>query len=889
MPKIPLYNRGVGPTVELPTGKLSPRLSAEALTQPALQMARLGQQVGQAGRQFAENQIAYQKQKAQIDFQFKKAEQDRESVRIGNELVREFRDLSDNHILSTQQKHTNTTSASDDFDATITQSAIKRIDELEVTDRQRESIRTSVLNSLSPYASAAKKNAYNHGLAVFKAEHDEAVQNQIDTIPVDATAEELTAIVTDLEQQSREAIGNGATPKIAPELVRSVVAETYADKRIVAATSVDEIDRIMSGIEDAPVAKNVKTRLRGAANVRRAAIQKEINDGIISDINMLDPNLIGQQNFADAAAAIRANATQVTLYAETPTADGKLVKAYQIDLTGADASMRSRTISALNGLQAVAENEANTSVIDSVRTAVPDMSLSEVNTQLELARRGEGLAAGLEGTALSGVIGVLDAELGRREGQVLTTVQQNTKDITASITANRGQVTPETQALINQTSDLYGSIGRDAEASAFVAEVAAIQKAGVTFSGIQFATDKEIQATIVKETAALAKVPVEQAAEARASLDALNKMVEQRDAAMQVDPVGYLELNKGPLSVSERINLQRQMGVAEVNIRLASTAEIKSFKEEYDFAENYAEKARIGNEFIQKFGAGNETMVLRNLMNQGVINVVDNLVIANPDNPYMFAVEAANAPTSIESFKQRLTKDQRDSTTTAVRAELEEYSNSIIGGGFDDVLSRTATDKRAAHVFAMADIVQNTAMYYQSISNISPEDAAKKAAEAVIGSQYAFTTVNNSQIRLKKGLEAVAEPIGAILQSSISESNRDYLTSIIDIPSKVGIESAITDDEYVSDLIARGRWVTTTDNSGVYLVDQTGNMVRRKRDPQMPPEAQEEFIVVPFSSLMGSVREIQESESVLGELFPGPDRTAQATAQKRAALARRIF
>jgi hypothetical protein len=74
--------------------------------------------------------------------------------------------------------------------------------------------------------------------------------------------------------------------------------------------------------------------------------------------------------------------------------------------------MVSRTISALNGLQSVAESEANTSVIDSVRTAVPDMSLSEVNTQLELARRGEGLAAGLEGTALSGVIGILDAELG---------------------------------------------------------------------------------------------------------------------------------------------------------------------------------------------------------------------------------------------------------------------------------------------------------------------------------------------------------------------------------------------------------------------------------------------------------------------------------------------
>ena len=882
MPKIPLYNKGVGPTVEIATGRLSPQVSAEALTAPARQMARLGEQVGQAGRQFAENQIAYQKQKAQVDFQFKKAEQDRESVRIGNQLVREFRDLSDNHILSTQQKHTNTTSASDDFDATITQSAIKRIDELEVTDRQREGIRTSVLNSLSPYASAAKKNAYNHGLTVFKAEHDESVQTTIDNISVDATAEELATYVTDLQQKSTEAIANGATPKIAPELVPAVVAEAYVDKRIVAATSTSEIDQITSAIEDAPISQSVKRRLRNTANVRRTAIQKEVNDGIIADINMLDPNLIGQQNFADATAAIRAGATQVTLFAETPTEDGKLVQAYQIDLTGADASMVSRTISALNGLQSVAESEANTSVIDSVRTALPDMSLPEINRQLELARRGEGFGAGLKGTALSSIIGVFDAEVGRREVQVLTTIQQNKKDITASITANNGQRTPEMQALISETSDLYGSVGREAEASAFVAEVAAIQKAGQIFSGVQFGTDEEIRAAVVAQTAAGRDAPVEQAAEEQATLKALTDMITARENAMSVDPVGYLEREKGPLSVPERINLQRQMGKPEVEIRLASTAEIKAFKDEYGFAENYAEKSRIGNEFIARFGAGNETMVIRNLMNQGVISVVDNLVIANPDNSYMFDVEAANAPSSVDSFKDRLTKDQRDSTTTAVRAELEEYSNSIIGGGFDDVLSRTATDKRAAHVFAMSDIVQNTAMYYQSISSISPEEAAKKAAAAVIGSQYTFISVNNNQVRLKKGMEGVSQQLGTFLQGTLSEAGRSYLAETVETPNKVGIESAITDEEYISDLISKGRWVTTTDNSGVYLVDQTGNMVRRKSiGPVGFPK--DEFIIIPFSNIMGEIRELQ----ALDEIYPlAPEKRSR---MEREIITRRKF
>ena len=889
MPKIPLYGQGAGPTVKLAVGPLGPKASAEALSAPARQLAALGEQVGRAGRQFASDQIQFQQKKADIEFQLQRAEQDRESVRISNELRRETSAQAVDWNLNNSRNYTTTDAAASAFEEAVTKPTMERIAKLSLSDRQRVTIERDVLNGLTGQFTQAKKNAFNFAREQDTNEHNAFVTNTINGISVDSTASELATLTSDLQQRTREAISRGAVVSVKPENIPSLVVESFTDQRIAGATSIEELQEISAGIETAPVAKTVKARLRSAANVKKGRLQKEINDGVIGDINALDPNIVGAENFATAAAAIRAGATQVTLYGEVPDDDGKLVQAYQVDLTGADESMRGRVISALNGLQSVAERELNTSIIDSIRTTMPDMSLSELSAELELVRRGKGLAEGLEGTQLSAVIGILDGEVGRREGQVLTTVQQNTKDITASITANRGQVTPETQALINETSDLYGSVGRDAEASGFVSEVAAIQKAGAIFGGVQFATDREVDAAIVAQTAAVRDAPVEQAAEEQATLKALTDMRTARNDAMSVDPVGYMESEKGPLSVSERINLQRQMGVAEVNIRLASTVEIKSFKEEYGFAENYAEKSRIGNEFIQKFGAGNETMVLRNLMNQGVISVVDNLIIANPDNAYMFDVDAANAPTSIESFKQRLTKDQRDSTTTAVRSELEEYSNSVIGGGFDDVLSRTATDKRAAHVFAMSDIVQNTAMYYQSISNISPEDAAKKAAEAVIGSQYAFTTVNNKQIRLKKGLEAAAEPIGTILQNSISESNRDYLTSIIDIPSKVGIESAITDEEYVSDLIARGRWVTTTDNSGVYLVDQTGNMVRRKRDPQMPPEAQEEFIIVPFNSLMGSVAEIQESDSVLGELFPGPNATAQAKAQRQAALARRIF
>jgi len=55
MPRIPLYNQGLGPSVQMPTGQLSPRASAQALAAPGQAMAGLGrviQQTAQVGAKF---------------------------------------------------------------------------------------------------------------------------------------------------------------------------------------------------------------------------------------------------------------------------------------------------------------------------------------------------------------------------------------------------------------------------------------------------------------------------------------------------------------------------------------------------------------------------------------------------------------------------------------------------------------------------------------------------------------------------------------------------------------------------------------------------------------------------------------------------------------------
>ncbi len=52
MPKIPLYNKGLGPSVDVATGQLGTSIDAQALSSPARQLASLGETIGQGWSKF---------------------------------------------------------------------------------------------------------------------------------------------------------------------------------------------------------------------------------------------------------------------------------------------------------------------------------------------------------------------------------------------------------------------------------------------------------------------------------------------------------------------------------------------------------------------------------------------------------------------------------------------------------------------------------------------------------------------------------------------------------------------------------------------------------------------------------------------------------------------
>jgi hypothetical protein len=337
--------------------------------------------------------------------------------------------------------------------------------------------------------------------------------------------------------------------------------------------------------------------------------------------------------------------------------------------------------------------------------------------------------------------------------------------------------------------------------------------------------------------------------------------VSVRDAEIKKDFIGYYK-SQNPeeeITVDKMITLQTAMDVAPLNIRVTSDAELEAFEAAFKAPGlNYAEKAQVGKDFLNSYGA-HQNKVLRHLISSGKITPIDNLLLAYPNDVRIKGAILANAPETIKRYKSDIPKDDRTTIMESVSTEMAGYSQTVLGGGFDDVLGGGFTKGRAGHVMSMRDIIVNTANYYKMIDNMEPADAAKRAFNEVIGNHFNLANqVNNTTVRFGIEYDAVAKPMADILETSIT-NNIDYLKEIVEAPpAPIGLDASAQEqwqNTYYTDLVSKGTWRTTTDNSGVYMVDQLGNMVKRKGSSMEPGDTggMAPFVSVKFDSLVLSL------------------------------------
>ena len=882
MPKIPLYNKGLGPSVDIATGQLGTSVDAQALSSPARQLAALGETIGKAGQTFAQNQINYNSRKARIDFEFEKAEQNREARKIADELSRKYDEQASDFNLNNLTTYTTTDVAANAFNTAITDSARQEISGLVVTDRQRTLIESKVLNSLAPKLSEAKKNAYIHGTNESVRSHDASFAQMLQNIQPDDNFEELAAKVQDAQEQANTLIANGGKPAVLPSNIEAAVLGTYVQTSIAAAVDLERLDELAKIIPALAVPNAVRKTLSSDIRVRRTAIIAENAEAIQGDINKLNLRDFSSDDLEDTAQQIRDGNDVVTLMFEMPDPDGNKVVARRIDLTGATQGQRSNVISLLDAAAEKKEREEEVAQVDAVKTAADNLPLNQLVDEIDLAKIGEGFAEGTEGAVRSSILTALQSEFNSRKQQVEAQIDSNKERIIDSITRRNGSITEDAQELVDETAALYRELGQDVEAADFSNTVKATVNAGEIFSNIQFASptaNKEAVDALAKEVEAQS---VDAPVRASITQSSLNKMIEQRKVEMGNDPVRYLTREKGELSIDELIALQRTMGVAEVDIRVTDNATILSFRNEYDQAETYAAKAEVLENFIGRFGV-NQARVMRHLTKTKAISLVDNVIASlGSNNIYAKSVFLGNQPESVERAAQTVAKGGLGSEALATlrvgaNERMREYSSSIIGGVLTDgVLGGGVQDGRTSHVIGMEDIVVNTAAYIRMADRtISADDALDAAYEAVIGNQYVFSDINGTSVRFESSLEGDYVGMTGLLEFSLTESE-DYLRSVVAPPQRREGESdqdfEDRSNEYFSDLAQRGTWRTTVDNQGLFMVDQLGGLVELLE----PEDGEGPFAGFVFTS-MDKVQNLLAKERAFN---------AQSLNEKRAELVR---
>lgn len=580
------------------------------------------------------------------------------------------------------------------------------------------------------------------------------------------------------------------------------------------------------------MAESTKKTLEGLIAGREADIKAGLRDDILGSILTGD---LDESQMESAAAQLRTRgATEIRI--EGKEGEDDLV----IPFGGAGFDFLTSLANTLDRGIDDLQNEKNRSLIEEVSPTIVGMNRGQLEALVSDAQSASGQFEGASLTTRGVLERLAQDRLNTMDRELSSTIDSQKEALGNILIANKGIITENAAELIDQiganidiVSDENEQIGID-----FDNFVNGIAMGGQVFSGIKFKSAADGNSAILQLREELKGADANEAAVLQTAIDSFTKMEADRQAQITNDPVKYIQTNRAPgqelATTSELVTIQEGLGIAPVDIRVASDQQISTFQDQFRNPElTSREKSELGIQFITQFGVEHEGRVMRNLMNKGVLTLADTWIIANPDNAAGFDIDAANRPDIVKTLKAELGNTTVREIMDEVRVQNGEYTGSVIGGMSDTVISRGATGSRMLHITAMNGLIQNTAMYYMQDGKTTVSEAVEKAIDNVVNTQFAFGEVNGKPLRMLKGFEGQAADISGLLNKHVSsEPLREYITSIAEIPPLAGQSEQAARIQFMKDL-SQGYWVTTSDHKGAYLVDQTGNMVPRKvpRDP----------------------------------------------------------
>jgi hypothetical protein len=411
----------------------------------------------------------------------------------------------------------------------------------------------------------------------------------------------------------------------------------------------------------------------------------------------------------------------------------------------------------------------------------------------------------------------------------------------------QASLTGEVDEASTLIADELRELGRPDAAEKFESDMNVGIQVHARFEPLKITTNKNVDKALRLAREELKRDPT---TERKAVYEKLVERVDAMRQAIAADPVAYLEaVENRELSIPERIEKQKLLGLDETQISPFSKQEFANVKAQADAAEG-AEAVQIYTQFLSQYvNTPYEDMALRSMMANGM-TYAENIALFSTD--IAASVDLVNAQkidqkaldTAISSLDY-----EKSEIYAAVQEELGPWSKSVIGGIADGYISRTGGSGRTEAVFATQEAVFKLAQVYVSRGQ-DPETAAKNAANIITNAYDFQETRNGGEIRVPKIYDYKSPEIVNFLDDRLDDV--EYLKGTVVTDGKDEIEA----NQYINEISTMGYWVTNSNDTGVYLVDKLGVKVMKR----VPVDGV--MTVMPIEVIYGEVVDMLSYEGV---------------------------
>ena len=846
MPKIPTYDQ-LGQRVKAPTTQIGVRADTQAFVGAQLATADLFKKAGN---------IAY-------EFGMKEKEENTKAAfaELKTQYNNEVNDLIRN------SKATSTLEAEDelkDYNRKFERNYAKK----NLTPNQLKSIKTQMILHQGNKMQVGKNLAFDRGRDYNSTLHNNSLINLSMEISNLADGNPLKeAMIQEAREIYTTATENGETAnlnvKTFAEFEKGVRLNEYSllSRN---AKNIGEINDLQARLETDTLPYSDRVNVENLLKESKNRVLNEYSEAISMEI--FDSS---KEDFLDDKL-YKEKLDQILKRGKIETVNAK-GQAITIDTSKLTSSQLMQLYNISENKRIRLESEELNNIKNTEIANAQTMSLSEIEQRLKDIDNGEYLPQIKNFNARQSIKNIYSDVQKKRQIEDIATAKQNTKTIVDNIGLDNG-ISESTNELITQTQDILRLTDNIEELNNFNFQIDVATKSSAIFSTTQFSSETDKRNA---ETSALTDARDEKDPEKRSlKLAIYNELVKKNtnDRALFVkDPVDYLQRGlKRELLGSERISMQKTMGIVGSKLRIMSDNEIKAFNSAFTNAQTFEEKSQIGEEFLSKFGPQYENLVMKNLVQRSVISKAESLMLSDPKNPHMNFIMTSNSPEQIKDTEKsdyKKTSKNGKSLMQSVRQQLEKYNNSLIGRAYQGEAEANMGNPANNHIMDTENIVYNTAALLLQRGKSSPNNAAEMAYKMVLGDSHDFFEINNKYVRVEKGLGINTEGVKGVLQFILND--KEFLVDRIVSPPKEGTDETVTNKTYVDRLSSEGSWRTTVDNQSVYLIDNTGNMVRRKVEEQPTDvggisslvDPQSPFVVIRLDQLNLIARDIEVAET----------------------------